>query len=431
MPTSTNPMTPLAHTSIAMPVPHLASQNHQYAPPERTYQPLHDSVASATRPYPYPVICSVPAMQRAHKDTRKGKSKAPSGPPKPRYDPTFRACNTPPLSQAGYRSPSPLPHAGPSHAAPSVAPADLSTPSVAPAAPSTGKWVAPEASIFLGYVQLLNDFKRWESHGWRAGECHEHLWVLSKIFRSSEVIGKRVHDQVATAEGSFEAHTYEDIDKANSSILQEALKTQEAVVKIIHEDYGPSLISSFRAFLDRTPVDIVVRGLLPLAYQATTRGSGLPPDPDRKEARKVAGEETSRKGSVQPGFGGGGKAVGDVEPRCHDCWEKIIPGQGREHFQAIADSLASIPFNGSPRNWLDFFTQARGDAAGRAIFNTTQTSRALPATPFVPIPVSSLSKRELGGLVPIDWQHPLHQFACYRCSHLGHWSSDCPTHSGN
>ncbi|KIO14874.1 hypothetical protein M404DRAFT_17726 [Pisolithus tinctorius Marx 270] len=222
-----------------------------------TYQPLHDSVASATRPYPCPVICSVPAMQRAHKDACKGKSKAHSGPPEPCYDPTFRACNTPPLSQAGYESPSLLPRAGPSAPAPSVAPADLSAPAITPAAPSTGKWVAPEASIFLGYVRLLNDFEQWESHGWRAGEHHEHLQVLSKIFRSSEVIGKRVHDQVAMAEGSFEAHTYENIDRANSAILQETLKTQEAVVKIVHEDYGPSLISSFHAFLDRTPLDVV------------------------------------------------------------------------------------------------------------------------------------------------------------------------------
>ncbi|KIO06502.1 hypothetical protein M404DRAFT_24716 [Pisolithus tinctorius Marx 270] len=257
MPTSTNPMTPHVPTSIAMPVPLPTSHNHRYAPPERTYQSLHDSVASATCPYPYPVICSVPSSQRARKDARKGKSKAHSGPPEPRDDPTFRACNTPPLSQAGYRSPSPLPRAGPSAPAPSLAPASTSAPAVTPAAPSTGKWVAPEASIFLGYVRLLNDFERWESHGWRAGERHEHLRVLSKIFRSSEVIGKRVHDQVATAEGSFEAHMYEDIDKANSAILQETLRTQEAVVKIVHKDYGPSLISSFRAFLDRTPVDVV------------------------------------------------------------------------------------------------------------------------------------------------------------------------------
>ncbi|KIO05497.1 hypothetical protein M404DRAFT_25210 [Pisolithus tinctorius Marx 270] len=226
------------------------------------YQPLHDSVASTSRPYPYPVVRSVAGSQRARKDARKGKSKAHSGPPEPRYDASYRSCNTPPLSQAGYKSPSPTSCAGASAPTPSVPPADLSAPAVAPAAPSSAGWVAPEASIFLGYVRLLNDFERWESHGWRAGERHEHLRVLSKIFRSSEVIGKRVHDQVATAEGSFEAHMYEDIDKANSAILQEALKTQESVVKIVHEDYGPSLISSFRAFLDRTPLDVVDRAYL-------------------------------------------------------------------------------------------------------------------------------------------------------------------------
>ncbi|KIN99927.1 hypothetical protein M404DRAFT_29993 [Pisolithus tinctorius Marx 270] len=231
--------------SNASPAPRLSE------PPVRSISPAVSANSS------HGVIRSVPALQRARKDARKGKSKAQSGPPEPRYDPTFRACNTPPLSQAGYRSPSLLPRAGPSYAAPSVAPANLSAPTVTPAAPSTARWVAPEASVFLGYMRLLNDFERWESHGWRAGEHHEHLWVLSKIFRSSEVIGKRVHDQVAMAEGSFEAHTYEDIDKANSAILQETLKTQEAVIKIIHEDYGPSLISSFQAFLDRTPVDVV------------------------------------------------------------------------------------------------------------------------------------------------------------------------------
>ncbi|KIO11485.1 hypothetical protein M404DRAFT_20169 [Pisolithus tinctorius Marx 270] len=245
---------PVRSPGVVRPISPVVSANSSHG---GTYQPLHDSIASATRPYPYPVIRSVPATQRACKDAHKGKSKAHSGPPEPCYDPTFRACNTPLLSQAGYRSPSPLPRAGPSAPAPSVTLAVLSAPSVTPVAPSTGKWVAPEASIFLGYVQLLNDFERWESHGWRAGECHEHLQVLSKIFRSSEIIGKRVHDQVAMAEGSFEAHTYEDIDKANSAILQETLKTQEAVIKIVHEDYGPSLISSFRAFLGRTPVDVV------------------------------------------------------------------------------------------------------------------------------------------------------------------------------
>ncbi|KAI6158027.1 hypothetical protein BKA82DRAFT_4347166 [Pisolithus tinctorius] len=198
-----------------------------------------------------------------------------------------------PTRETGYRSPSPLPHAGPSYAAPSVAPADLSAPAVTPAAPSTTKWVAPEASIFLSYMRLLNDFECWESHSWRAGECYEHLRVLSKIFRSSEVIGKRMHDQVATAEASFEAHTYEDINKANSAILQETLKTQEAIVKIVHEDYGPSLISSFCAFLDQTPLNVVVHGLLPPMHQATSGRSSLPLDPHREEAWKVAGEETS------------------------------------------------------------------------------------------------------------------------------------------
>ncbi|KIO09531.1 hypothetical protein M404DRAFT_22029 [Pisolithus tinctorius Marx 270] len=233
------------------------------------YQPLHDSIASASCPYPYPVIRLVPASQRACKDTHKGKS------------------------------PSPLPHAGPSYAAPSVAPADLSAPAVTPAAPSTTKWVAPEASIFLSYMRLLNDFECWESHSWRAGECYEHLRVLSKIFRSSEVIGKRMHDQVATAEASFEAHTYEDINKANSAILQETLKTQEAIVKIVHEDYGPSLISSFCAFLDQTPLNVVVHGLLPPMHQATSGRSSLPLDPHREEAWKVAGEETSVSQSVE------------------------------------------------------------------------------------------------------------------------------------
>ncbi|KIO11724.1 hypothetical protein M404DRAFT_20338 [Pisolithus tinctorius Marx 270] len=221
------------------------------------YQPLHDSVTSASHPYLYPVIHLVPTSQRAHKDTHKGKSKAHSGPSKPRYDTSFRSCNTPLLSQAGYKSPSPVFCSGASAPAPSITLADLLAPAIAPTAPSTARWVAPKASIFLGYVQLLNNFEHWESHSWRAGERHEHLWVLSKIFRSSEVIGKRVHDQVATTEGSFEAHTYEDIDKANSAILQETLKTQEAIIRIVHEDYGPSLISSFRAFLDQTPLDVM------------------------------------------------------------------------------------------------------------------------------------------------------------------------------
>ncbi|KIO09344.1 hypothetical protein M404DRAFT_21908 [Pisolithus tinctorius Marx 270] len=234
------------------------------------YQPLYDSIASSAHLYPYPVIHSVPSSQRARKDAHKGKSKAHSGPSEPRHDTSFRSCNTPPLSQAGYKSPSPVSHSGASAPAPSVSPADLSAPAVAPAAPSTTRWVAPKASVFLSYMQLLNDFERWESHGWRAGEHHEHLWVLSKIFRSSEVIGKHVHDQVVTAEGSFEVHTYEDIDKANSAILQETLKTQEAIVKIVHEDYGPSLISSFRAFLDRTPLDVMVHGLLPPTHQAAS-----------------------------------------------------------------------------------------------------------------------------------------------------------------
>ncbi|KIO00269.1 hypothetical protein M404DRAFT_29660 [Pisolithus tinctorius Marx 270] len=239
MPTSTNPMTPRVPTSIAMPVPLPTSHNHRYAPPERyapyppQYPPTPHMVVPTnpfTTPSP-PPRAHTRTRSSAQSPLRRERARTP-----PRYDPTFRACNTPPLSQAGYRSPSPLPRAGPSAPEPSLAPASTSAPAVTPAAPSTGKWVAPEASVFLGYVRLLNDFERWESHGWRAGEHHEHLRVLSKIFRSSEVISKRMHDQVAMAEGSFEAHTYEDIDKANSTILQETLKTQEAVVKIRLED---------------------------------------------------------------------------------------------------------------------------------------------------------------------------------------------------
>ncbi|KIO00519.1 hypothetical protein M404DRAFT_29431 [Pisolithus tinctorius Marx 270] len=205
-----------------------------------TYQPLHDSVASTTHPYPYPVIHLVPSSQRPH------------------YDALFRLCNTPPLSQASYKSPSPVPRAGPSAPAPSVTLANLLAPTATPAAPATSaNRLAPEASLFLSYMWLLTDFKHWESHGWRAGECHEHLWMLSTIFQSSEVISKCVYDQVRTTKGSFKAHTFEAIDHSSSSVLQEALKTQEAVVKIVHEDYGPSLISSFHSFLDRLPIDIV------------------------------------------------------------------------------------------------------------------------------------------------------------------------------
>ncbi|KIO04642.1 hypothetical protein M404DRAFT_26091 [Pisolithus tinctorius Marx 270] len=196
-------------------------------------QPLHDSIASAMRPYLYLVIHSVPSSQRACKDAHKGKSKAHSGPPEPCYNASFRSCNTPPLSQAGYKSPSPVSHPGTSTPVLSISPADLSAPTAAPAAPATStNRLAPEASLFLSYM-------------------------LSMIFRSSEVIGKHVYDQVGTTEGSFEAHTYEAIDCTSSSVLQEALKMQEAIVKIIHEDYGPSLILSFHSFLDGLPIDVV------------------------------------------------------------------------------------------------------------------------------------------------------------------------------
>ncbi|KIN97135.1 hypothetical protein M404DRAFT_32602 [Pisolithus tinctorius Marx 270] len=360
------------------------------------YQPLHDSVASAMRPYPYLVIHLVPSLQRTCKDARKGKSKAHSGPSKPCYDASFWSCNTPPLSQAGYRSPSPAARPGASTPAPSVSPADLSAPAAAPAAPATStSKLAPEASLFLGYVWLLNHFKHWESHGWRAGEHHNHLRMLSTIFRSSEVVGKHMYNQVGTVEGSFEAHTYEAIDCSSSSVLQEALKTQEAIVKIVHEDYGPSLISSFHSFLNGLPINVVVHGLFPPAI------------------RKVEDEEAGRRTTSQHGEGGTREVDRDVKLRCRDCWEKITLGQGREHFQAIMDALTAIPFNSTPCNWLDLFTQAQGGSAGRALFHTFQTTRALPATPFVPVPISALSKREFGGLVPVDWQHPLHQFACY------------------
>ncbi|KIO10895.1 hypothetical protein M404DRAFT_21095 [Pisolithus tinctorius Marx 270] len=291
------------------------------------YQPLHDSVASTMRPYPYPVICSVPSLQALCKDAHKGKSKAHSGPPEPHYDASFRSCNTPPLSQASYRSPSPISHSGASAPAPSVSLANLSAPTATPTAPATStSRMAPKASLF------------------------------------------------------------------------EALKTQDATVKIVHKDFGPSLISSFHSFLDGLPQDIV----------------RLPSDPHREEAQKVKREETNHSGPPQHGPRGAGEANRDVELRCRGCWGEIIPGRSQGHFQAIADTLSSILFNGTPHDWLDFFTQAQGGSAGRALFYAFQTSGALPATPFVPVPISALSKRELGGLVPVDWQHPLHQFTCYQ-----------------
>ncbi|KIN95246.1 hypothetical protein M404DRAFT_34293 [Pisolithus tinctorius Marx 270] len=333
MSTSPNTFEPPIHPHGALhsPSPTISSHSSHGGP----YQPLHDSVASATCPYPYPVICSVPSSQRACKDACKGKSKAHSGPSKPHYDASFRLCNTPPLSQAGYKSPSPVPHAGPSTPAPSVSLADLSAPTAAPAAPATStSRLAPEASLFLSYVQLLNDFEHWESHGWRAGECHEHLWMLSTIFRSSEVIGKRMYDQVGTAEGSFKVHTFEAIDWTSSSVLQEALKMQEAIVKIVHEDYGPSLISSFHSFLDRLPVDIVVHGLFPPSPSMGLPTTGLTSSPRPKEVQLE--EPSSTLFRHQEIF------------RLLPSSQYLSPPSARENLVGSFPSIGSIPYTNLP-----------------------------------------------------------------------------------
>ncbi|KIN98768.1 hypothetical protein M404DRAFT_31091 [Pisolithus tinctorius Marx 270] len=134
------------HRALCSPSPMISSHSSYGG----TYQPLHNSVTSTTHPYPYPVIHSVPSSQRACKDAHKGKSKARLGPPEPCYDTSFRSCGTPLLFQAGYKSPSPVPHAGPSTPTPSVTLAVLSAPAAVPAAPaSSTSRLAPKASLFL------------------------------------------------------------------------------------------------------------------------------------------------------------------------------------------------------------------------------------------------------------------------------------------
>ena len=281
--------------------------------------------------------------------------------------------------------------------------------------------LTPEQYVCL--VRMLKRLDEWLASGWQPGVDESRLRSLAEIFDAAETVASGGIHNIRLADLAWRLADSASWDKSAGSSIMGAIDIQVSVTKILYKDYGDALIDSFRSFLGRKESELGNRG-----RPCNVAGSPFPSSSaDRNTEpvvpRRVRFEEVDgpARGAchVRPdGHDGGGLLVEAPDTR--------IPTYD-EACRSLAQHLAFVG-TASYGTWRDFLLSLRESLAGTNALRSVHAVTPLPVVPFIPLVGSSELRYQLAGRGTVTDSHPLGGYRCFRCNHLGHWSSD---HDGN
>ena len=281
--------------------------------------------------------------------------------------------------------------------------------------------LTPEQYVCL--VWMLKHLDEWLASGWQSGVDESRLRSLAEIFDSAEAVASGGITDLRLADLAWRLADSAGWERSAGSSIMGAIDIQVSVTKILYRDYGEDLIESFRSFLGRKEAELGSRGRPsnvagpPISPPARHRNSE-PVVPKRVRFQEVDGPDGGACSVCPERDAGGGLLVTAPDTR--------IPSYD-EACRSLAQHLAFVG-QASYGTWRDFLLSLRQSLAGTNALRSVHAIAPLPVLPFVPVVGTAELRYQLAGRGTITDDHPLGGYRCFRCNHLGHWSSD---HDGN
>ena len=286
---------------------------------------------------------------------------------------------------------------------------------------ATSADLTPEQYVCL--VRMLKRLDEWLASGWEPGVDQSRLRSLAEIFDSAEAVASGGITDLRLADLAWRLADSTGWERSAGSSIMGAIDIQVSVTKILYKDYGDDLIESFRSFLGRKEIELGSRGrpsnVAGPPFSPTTRHRNPEPVvPKRVRFQELDGPNGGAC-SVRPERdAGGGLLVEAPDTR--------IPSYD-EACRTLAQHLAFVG-QASYGTWRDFLHSLRESVAGANALRSVHAVTPLPVLPFVPLVGTAELRYQLAGRGTVTDAHPLGGYRCFRCNHLGHWSSD---HDGN
>ena len=286
---------------------------------------------------------------------------------------------------------------------------------------ATSSELTPEQYVCL--VRMLKRLDEWLASGWKPGVDESRLRNLAEIFDAAETVASGGIHNIRLADLAWRLADSASWDRSAGSSIMGAIDIQVSVTKILYKDYGDDLLDSFRSFLGRKESELGDGGRShdvagPPRASPTPNRNPEPVVPKRVRFAEVDGS-VRRACDVRPSRDdGGGLLVEAPDTR--------IPSYD-EACRSLAQHLAFVG-TASYGTWRDFLLTLRQSLAGTNALRSVHAVAPLPVLPFIPLVGTAELRYQLAGRGTLTDAHPLGGYRCFRCNHLGHWSSD---HDGN
>ena len=281
--------------------------------------------------------------------------------------------------------------------------------------------LTPEQYVCL--VRMLKRLDEWLASGWQPGVDQSRLRSLAEIFDSAEAVASGGITDLRLADLAWRLADSAGWERSAGSSIMGAVDIQVSVTKILCKDYGDDLIESLRSFLGRKEAELGSRG-----RPSNVAGPPLSPTTCNRNPEPVVPKRVRFQGLDSPDGGacdvrperdaGGGLLIEAPDTR--------IPSYD-ETCRKLAQHLAFVG-QASYGTWRDFLLSLRESVAGANALRSVHAVTPLPVLPFIPLVGTAELRYQLAGRGTITDAHPLGGYRCFRCNHLGHWSSD---HDGN
>ncbi|KIK24867.1 hypothetical protein PISMIDRAFT_10057 [Pisolithus microcarpus 441] len=271
--------------------------------------------------------------------------------------------------------------------------------------PSRGDLV-PASPDYFNYVWTLAIFDRRYPFNRKTEEQNDRIRVLSEVYRGTDVAMDRVPDLLNKTRLSPDDSFAESIDRTLADLTVNISAIQYKLVLELASVVNADECRSFR----NREVDRYVTE----AKERASSGEDTPATAGSSVGEKCA-DVTIKVEEVTPDPW----ATEPLEFVADDGYSKKREASFGETAKFLSET---VPSAASAFHWRSFLDAAAWNKADFALYNAINTTTILPPATFHPVVVDPMLRLYLAGRAPVPLHHPLYQYTCYDCRHLGHWS---------
>ncbi|KIK17274.1 hypothetical protein PISMIDRAFT_15229, partial [Pisolithus microcarpus 441] len=271
--------------------------------------------------------------------------------------------------------------------------------------PSRGDLV-PASPDYFNYVWTLAIFDGGYPFDGKTEEQNSRIRVLSEVYRGTDIALDRVPELLSKTRICPSDIIGESIDRLLADLTVNISAVQYKLVLELASIVSPDECCTFR----NREVDCHIQ----TAKERLGSGQDTP-----ATAGSTVGEKhpdvTVKVEEAEPDPW----SQEPLEFTADDGYSKKWDASFSETAKFLSETVPSAV---SSFHWRSFLDTAAWNKADHSLHNAVNATTSIPPATFHPVIVDSMLWLYLAGRAPIPLSHPLYEYACYDCRHLGHWS---------